>query len=243
MNNIERQLNECELFQHLRPDELARLSASSTSHRFERGRTIFAARDQCDSVYVLSAGRVRTFHILPDGKQILLAFIERGELFGELAVVGAVGHGEAVELRKDFAETMEASRLVVMPQRVLSALVDRDLELAKKFVGLIGRRRIGCERRLKSLLFRSSCDRLVLLLLELKERYGQVERRGARINIRLSHQDLASAIGSARETVTNLLGQLRGAGLIEIDRRQIVITEPDRLAAIPAGALQDWPDR
>lgn len=228
MDDAMQQLKACGLFEHLSLDQILRLSTSSAASDFGPGRMIFTASEPSDAIFLLVSGRVRIFHILPDGKQILLAIVDSGEVFGELVLVGSLRH-------EDYAEAIEASRVIKMPRRILDELMDQNLGLAKKLAQLVGRRRIGCERRLKSLLFRSSRDRLVLLLLELAERYGQPDPRGVCIGVRFSHHDLATAIGSARETVTNILGRLQGTGLIEIDHRQIVLTDPDRLAAIPAG--------
>ena len=87
------------------------------------------------------------------------------------------------------------------------------------------------ERRLKSLLFRSNRDRLVHLLLELAEKYGRPTVEGVVLGIKLSHQDLASIIGSTRETVTVLLGELQQEGQLRIERRRIILTQFERLAA------------
>ena len=96
---------------------------------------------------------------------------------------------------------------------------------------LMGMRRRRVERRLKSLLFRSNRERLIHLLLELAEKYGQPCAEGLRIGIKLSHQDLASIIGSTRETVTVVLGELQTERNVIIKRRQIILARPDLLAA------------
>ena len=104
---------------------------------------------------------------------------------------------------------------------------------------LYGLRLRRIERRLKSLLFRSSRDRLVHLLLELAEKYGQQHTNGLLLNIKISHQDMASAIGATRETVTITLGELQNEGLIRTDRRKIFLQQPDRLSgSIDFGPVQ-----
>jgi CRP-like cAMP-binding protein len=50
------------------------------------------------------------------------------------------------------------------------------------------------------------------------------------LRIRLSHQDLANMIGSTREAVTIALGELQAEGIVEVGRRKIVLTAPERLA-------------
>ena len=86
------------------------------------------------------------------------------------------------------------------------------------------------ERRLKSLLFRSSRERLIHLLLELAERYGQPGHNGILIRQKISHQDMASIIGATRETVTITLGELQTEGIIDVQRRRITLKNIDSLA-------------
>ncbi|MDB4743717.1 Crp/Fnr family transcriptional regulator [Planctomicrobium sp.] len=95
---------------------------------------------------------------------------------------------------------------------------------------LMGFRRRRVERRLKSLLFRSNRERLIHLLLELADQYGTSTPNGVRLGIKLSHQELASIIGSTRETVTVVLGELQSEGSIAIVKRQIILKTMERLA-------------
>ena len=69
------------------------------------------------------------------------------------------------------------------------------------------------------------------MLLELAEDYGRRTPGGLELAIRLSHQDLASVIGSTRETVTLVLGKLQVEGLLRLQRRRITLTDATRLAA------------
>ena len=96
---------------------------------------------------------------------------------------------------------------------------------------LIGSRRQRVEKRLRNLLFRSNRERVIHLLLELCEKYGKITDVGIALNIRLSHQEMACIIGSTRETVTVVLGQLQKENFLRISRRRVIITELDRLAA------------
>jgi hypothetical protein len=88
-----------------------------------------------------------------------------------------------------------------------------------EFFVMIGLRRHRIERRLKNLLFLPNRDRLVNLLLDLAEQFGAHDNDGIRLRIKLSHQELGNLIGSTRETVTVLLGQLRSEGSVEGGRR------------------------
>jgi CRP-like cAMP-binding protein len=163
--------------------------------------------------------------VTSEGKESVLAFIDPGEIFGELSLFGQAQ-------REEFAEAMEKSTIVRIPGDEMQRLMSDRPEIVLQVTRLMGMRRQRIERRLKALLFRSNRDRLVYLLLELGEKYGQPCAEGIKLGIRLSHQDMASMIGSTRETVTVLLGELQYARSLIVKRRQIILTNLEQLAAV-----------
>lgn len=216
-------LKKCPLFEKLTPDQASWLESQSQSRSFAKGSMIYMPADAGESVFLLTSGRIKLYHITPEGKQTLLALVEPGELFGELAVFEAGG-------REEFAETMLKSTLIKIPRSAIQELMEQHPQVAVGVTKLMGFRRRRIERRLKSLLFRSNRERLIHLLLELAEQYGTSSVDGIRLGIKLSHQELASIIGSTRETVTVVLGELQHEGSISIVKRQIYLKAMDRLA-------------
>lgn len=66
-------------------------------------------------------------------------------------------------------------------------------------------------------------ERLQQLLLLLKQEMGQSVPEGTRIAIRLTHQNIANAVGATRVTITRLLGKMQEQGLIILDRDRHII--------------------
>ena len=217
-------IRNCQLFHKLSPEEIQYLEADSRYRKAKKNEPIYLPADYADGVVLLISGRVRICHITPDGKQSILVFIEPGEIFGELALVGA-------EKREEFAEAAEKSELVLIPRQSIEKLMVTHPELTLGISKVIGMRRQRVERRLKNLLFRSNRERLVHLILELVEQYGHRNGNTVDIGIKLSHQELANIIGSTRETVTVVLGQLQNEGLISLSRRKITVNQLDKLTA------------
>lgn len=217
-------LKRSNLFERLPPEELNRLEGRSRMRSFPRGNPIYLPADEANGVLLLASGRAKICSFNADGKQAILAFIEPGELFGELSIFES---GE----REEYAEAVEPSTVILIPGDEIQRLMDEYPHVALGVTKLIGLRRKRLERRLKYLLFRSNRERLVHLLLELAEQYGASTSNGILISLRLSHQDLANIIGSTRETVTVTLGELQAEGNIRIGRQKIVLAQPDRLAA------------
>ena len=217
-------LRRCNLFEQLTPEQISRLESRSLSRTYQRKSPIYLPGDHAKDVLLMAAGRAKICSLTEDGKQAIFGFIEPGELFGELAVLGV---GE----RENYAEAVEKSTVIMIPSDALLELMEELPRLSIGVTKLIGLRRRRIERRLKNLLFRSNRQRIVHLLLELIEQYGTRTPDGVLIRIKLSHQDLADIIGSTRETVTVVLGNLQREGYVVISRRKIVVVDLERLAA------------
>ncbi len=222
-------LKRCDLFQQLTDEQLQLLESRCRARKYPRNTPIYLPADEANGVMLLAEGRVKIGSFTEDGKQTILAFIEPGEIFGELALVDP--HAEAAQ-REEFAEAVEKSAIVLIPAEVMQQLIEENPKVSLGVNKLFGLRRQRIERRLKYLLFRSNRDRLVHLLLELVEQYGQRVPAGIELKIKLSHQDLASIIGSTRETVTVVLGELQSEGRLQLGRRKIVLTDLARLAEV-----------
>ncbi len=216
-------LKQCDLFQRLGPEELSRLESRCRSRIFPRKSLIYMPTDPADGVMLLASGRAKICTVTDQGKQAILSFVEPGELFGELAIFDSGS-------REDYAEAAEASTVILIPADEMRRLVERHPAVSVGITKLIGLRRRRIERRLKSLLFKSNRERLVHLLVELADQYGTPADEGIGLRIRLSHQDLANVIGSTRETVTIVLGELQAEGSLRVGRRRIVLRDAEGLA-------------
>ena len=216
-------LKKCDLFERLDADELARIESRSRAREFPRKSPIYLPADLADGVLLLVRGRAKICSLTADGKQSILAFIEPGELFGELAMVAA-------GTREEYAEAIENSTVVLIPATEMNRLVAAHPDVSLGITKLMGLRRQRIERRLKHLLYHSNRERLVHLLFELSEQYGKPTNSGVELGIKLSHQDLASVIGATRETVTVTLGELQNEGLVRVGRKSITLVDANRLA-------------
>src|SRR5918992_2989674 len=101
-------IKNCRLFEQLTSEQFARLEQRARVRRIPKATPIYLPSDAASAVFLLAEGRVKLCSFTPDGKQAILAFIEPGELFGELALL------EESE-REEHAETMAASTLVLLP--------------------------------------------------------------------------------------------------------------------------------
>lgn len=216
-------LKDCDLFSYLNDHEIRQLESVSRTKDFRRGEPIYLPNDEADAVMLVAKGRVKICYVTPDGKQSILGFVDTGELFGELSLFDTSN-------RQEFAEAIETSTIVLIPKAAMLQLMSNHQHVCVGITKLIGDRRQRIERRLRNLLFRSNRERVVHLLIEMAEKYGVRTDAGIELTIKLSHQEMASTIGSTRETVTVMLGQLQAENCIRIARRRITITDLDKLS-------------
>lgn len=236
MNEKHWALKGCDLLARLSPEELRRVESRSRIRKFGKQAPVYLPADEADGVLLLAEGRAKLCSLSSDGKQSILTFIEPGEIFGELALF------DESPAREEYCETVEPSSVVLIPAEEMRRLLDDHPHVALGVTKLIGLRRRRIERRLKYLLFHSNRERVIHLLLELAEQYGRRTSDGVLLGIRLSHQDLANIVGSTRETVTVILGELQSEGSVALGRRKIWLTRMDQLAESVGAPFPQLPD-
>jgi CRP/FNR family transcriptional regulator len=148
------------------------------------------------SFYVVIAGLVKLSTYVPDGRDQVLALVERGDLFGEFAP----------------AETSVPMRAEAFDHRVVVGTVHRPVfedilrnapEIAMCVIRVLARRLRAAEQEIQDLALRNIRGRLASLLVRLAEEYGEPHNRGIRLSLRLTHHDLASMVGATRETASS----------------------------------------
>ncbi|MRG92882.1 Crp/Fnr family transcriptional regulator [Polyangium spumosum] len=189
--------------------------------RLPRRQRITQQGQPAHALYLLGKGRVkleraRSGHVFP------VAHRGPGDLVGEAALTGDVAPEHAI-----VADEAEA---LVIPATFVRRLTTTDTTLQAVVARALLEGQRAAEDRLASLLLRSVRARLVEILLDGLDRWGEPHASGTALAAPFTHADLASLIGSTRETVTLELGKLRRAKLIELDRRRIVIPDRDALA-------------
>ncbi len=211
------------------PEELAAFDAAGRRLSYRPRDFCYLQGDPSDSVFVLRSGRVRLSRVTDDGREFILGFMKPGELFGELALVDDAP-------REALAEAVEASEATVVRKEEFEALLTRRPALGIKVTRLLGLRNKAMADRVEELVFRDVPARLAGLLLALAADFGVRGERGTRFSFKITHRELGNCIGSSRETVSQILTAFARQGLIARNGRQIIITAPERLSRMVAGA-------
>ena len=208
----------------LSEDALAGLATNSTAFDFRRRRFIYRSGDEADALYVIDRGRVKLCRI-EEGtlREAVIDILPSGSLFGDSALYSG-------GTRENCAVSYEHSRVVRIPVGEFKRGMAESHELYDYTFRLIGQRLTRAERRVADFALDAIPARLDKLLLEFSHRYGVHDNEGVLIDIPLPHREIASIVGSTRESVTVRLNAMRREGIIDFVNRKILIKRPESLA-------------
>ena len=200
------------------------LASNSVVLDFRRRRFVYRAGDPADCLYVIIHGRVKLCRIeTGTAREAVIDILPEGSLFGESALYSAAGQ------RANSAIAYENSRLLRIHVADFKRGMAEDYRLHDYTFRLIGQRLEHAERRLADFALNAIPARLDRLLQEFSDRYGVSEPEGVLIDIPLPHREIASIVGSTRESVTVRLNAMRREGTIEFVNRKILIKRPASL--------------
>ena len=226
MNNFTKLwwLEKIHLFEGLSEDEMAKIEERSTMKTKGKGTHIYFPNEPSKVIFFLKNGRVKVGSYSADGKEIIKGIMHPGDMFGEMGLVGQ-------ETRKDFAIAMDDEvRVCTMNVEEILNMMRGNADLSLKVTATIGSRLARIERKFESLIFKDARTRIVDLIREMATDRGKVLAGGEiLLEHSLTHQDIANLTATSRQTVTTVLNEVKEKGLINFDRKTILIHEIDKL--------------
>ena len=217
-----RLLSMVDVLEPLSEEELEEFGRRVPDIHVREGQTLYTPKDQSEALFMLKKGRVRIYKVAPDGWEFTLAVVDAGTMFGEMALT-------AQRLREAYAEATEPSDICVLRSADLERLVRENPDVGLRMIRLLSERLRLCETRLEDISLKDVPARLASLVLQLAESEGIVTKEGPKIPTRYTHRQLATMIGSSRETVTRAFTKLQRIGAVELRRRHIYVKDIEAL--------------
>ena len=202
--------------QYLDLEDFEEVGVRVAERRFCARDLIFAPGDPDGQLYFLLEGTLRLYTIYGQYKEATIALLKDGGIFGDLSL-------DQEGWQNVFAEAVTDVRVAVVRKSVLANVIKRQPEFITKLVFSISERLRQSDEVIESLLDREVSARLTTLLLNLGDRFGEVDGSVMVLNVRLTHQDLANMIFSTRKAVSKVMSEFQRDGLIEVRNRKIAI--------------------
>jgi CRP/FNR family transcriptional regulator len=200
-----------QIFSGLSREELSHIALRARGVRKARGEFIYMPGDRAEFVYILRQGRVKLSVLSESGKEIAIDIIQPGDIFGEFALVDAAP-------RSNMAQTLDEMLMWIFSTREFTHLLATQPKLALSYIRLVGDRRRRMEKKLSDITSKPVSARVCELLHELSTNAAEVETAAGDYLVPLTHHDVASLIGAARQTTTTVLNDLERRGIIELGR-------------------------
>ncbi len=206
-------LSMMDLFRDLSPAEMQEIDRATRMQTCTAGRVFYMPGETGEVLFILKKGAVQIYRMSPEGRKLVIANLPQYSFFGEMSCIGQ-------GMYDTFAEATEESLICTMSRADVERLLLAKPKVALRILEAVGKRVVDAERQLEELAFKGLIPRIAALLLR--------EAEGEKVH-GLSHQDIAERLGVYRETATSALNELKTAGIIEIGRKRIMITNRPRL--------------
>jgi CRP/FNR family cyclic AMP-dependent transcriptional regulator len=214
-------LSRAQTLEPLSDEDLRGLLKRSRDINLDSGETFFTPEDTSEKLFILKKGRVRIFR-QSDGRELTLAEIEPGMIFGEMALT-------AQRLRGSYAQSIEPSVLISMSRTDLEHIIEENPQVGTRLLHLLSERLAAYESRMEDLTLKDIPARLANLILLLCEGEGVKTRQDIKIPHHYTHERLGTMIGANREAVTRAFGLLQDEGAVELRRRLIHVKDMEAL--------------
>ncbi len=211
-------LRKVPIFAGLSDQELEVLADSLGKRTFAKGMIIFHKDSPGRSLYLIESGKVRIFILSESGGEISVRIYGRGDVFGELSMLDG-------QPRSAGAVAMERTEVLTLHRDDFLALLARFPHVAAGVIATLSQRVRYTTKYAESLAFLDVFGRVADRLLELADCYGVDTGEGTVIDLRLTQSELASLVGTTRESVNKVLGLFRDEGLIRCQGQQITILD------------------
>lgn len=208
----------------LSEEEKMEVSKMASMNNSGKKEVVYFPEDSSNKIYFLKSGKVKLSKYSPDGKEMIMAILGPGEIFGELSVISQGKRAES-------AEVMEDAIICSLRIEDLQSMLQKNPNFNFSITKLIGLKLTKIQSRLESLVFKNTNERVKGFIKEMADEHGRTLINGTEIEVKLklTHEDIAKLTATTRQSVTTILSQLEKDGVILYDRKRILIKKYDQL--------------
>lgn len=200
-------------YSKLSPSERELLVAGVQERTFKKGERVHTNGDACAGVLLVERGRLRAYMMSDEGREVTLYFIDEGDACVSTAscVMRSLSFGVFIDADEDV-------RAYQIPASLFAKLVDKNIYVENFALNAAAERFSDVMYAIQQLLFVSFEKRLAMFLYDESIRSDDG-------TVRLTHEQIARRLGSAREVVTRMLQQFVKEGFVSLNRGAIEVTD------------------
>ena len=210
-------LKNVSIFQNVDLEELARLASMLAIKECPKDTYIVTQSEPGDALYIIASGRVKVVLFGDGGKEVILNFLTEGEFFGEMSLIDDLPRSANVIASKN-------SKLLVLRRQQFVEHIRNSPTTALNVMAELTARIRRADEIIGNLATLDVYGRVAHILIDLSKKDGVEVEEGILIRNRPTQQDIASMIGTSRETVSRVLSEFQKRGYIEARGREILLS-------------------
>lgn len=210
-------LSKVSIFQGLDSNALDQLSSRLSSVDYAKDALIVGQDDQGDSLFIIESGRVKVVLYGDSGREMILTLFRDGDFFGEMSLLDGEPRSANV-IAQEKSTVLVLSRddfvkhLATFPTTSLNILSEMSMRLRR------------ADEVIGNLALLDVYGRVAHILIDLAKKDGKENDDGVMIQERPTQQDIASMIGTSRETVSRVLSEFQRRGFLSMQGKKILLS-------------------
>lgn len=218
-----------ELFADLSEKQLSGIGDVARNKSLKRKEELFHKGDEGRQLFVIVNGKLKALTTSVDGDDVVFSIMGPGEVFGEVALLGAT-------LRTATVSAIEKCELLVIDRRDFMAFLNSNPDISAKLLQVLAARLKRVSELVEDTLFLNLPLRLAKKLSALARVYGQRIDDGIRVDLKLSQEEWGDLVGATRESINKQVRQWVDAEIVRVDKGYLIILKPTELEKL-AGAV------
>ena len=220
IKQITENLQDISIFSGLKQEEVRKIADFCMPRTYPKNSMIILEEEFGDTVFAICEGTVKITRVNDEGKEVILALLGPGEIFGEMAIIDG-------ESRSANALAQENCTLLAFPQNEFLKILKTYFEVSFSLMGELARRLRKSDQQIEALSLSDAENRIGVSMLNLAEDMGSIRKGKVTIEKLPFQQDIANMAGTSRETVSRVLKMFEEKNLIIKTGHRLVI--PDYL--------------
>lgn len=216
-------LRDHKLFRTLSFGQIKQLCIITGFKKAKKGEIIYFSSSDLPRIFLLKKGNIKIVSVDEDGNETIKDIIQKGDLFGELTL-------ETDNQSEEYAKVLSDD--VAICSFLMSDFEDlllRNPSLALSYTKFVGLKMKRIRNSYSNLISKDAKTRLYQFLKDWADKEGKKEGNKVTIENYLTQNDIAQIICTSRQTATQLLNEMEERGMIQYNRKEIIITDISKL--------------
>jgi CRP/FNR family transcriptional regulator len=213
----QKSLSQMTLFAGLSESEIQALAQRAVERHYGSGEVLFWEGEPCAGIFLLTEGSAKIFKTSAAGREMMLSLEAAPCSVAELPLFDGGPYPASVR-------AVEPVAALFINKSDFHQVCRQFPDVALKLLAVVGRRLRNLVAMVESMTFGSVTQRLARLLLDMSRQTGADE-----FDLALTHQELASRLGTVREVVSRNLARFRAEGIVQIQGHQLRIVDRESL--------------